>query len=271
MKPLPEMDKLTAIVADTRDASDSRWIQPIGRADAVVHLAAVNPAPDSTWAEGVMAFDMTANLVLHAARHKCRFIFASSNDAMGGYKDTPPPGGRIDGATPALTGTRFFDGTGYKTSSAYGSTKILGERLLIAAALAWDGRLTGVNTRIGWVQRGENRAATLGSHGAERKGELMPDPAEAARDLTWFRNMWFSNRDFLSLMEKAIRADASGWPSPVITVAGVSNNKGTLWDRDRPQISGAHAGGRRVGRTVRGLSADGQFEVHQGADRAVGQ
>ena len=90
--------------------------------------------------------------------------------------------------------------------------------------------LTTVAVRIGWCQPGDNRPETLnatGMPGAEHSGEM---DAEAARDLAWFRNMWLSNRDFAQLFERAICADAGGWPEPAIIVNGMSNNDRMVWD-----------------------------------------
>jgi nucleoside-diphosphate-sugar epimerase len=232
VKPIAASGKYHAVVADLRDPNDRRWTDLVPDADAVVHFAAQNPAPDSNWLEATQSFDMTLNLLEQAGRGECRFIFASSNHAMGGYKDAPlPPDGKISGATPPIAGTRMFDGYEHKTPSAYGSTKLLGERAVIARAAGTGGRLSGVNVRIGWIQAGENRPDTIGPHGAGRRiGPGLPDAEDAARSLTWFRNMWLSNRDFLQLMEKAIRSPAANWPAPAITVSGMSNNRGMAWD-----------------------------------------
>lgn len=218
------------VVADLRDPADARWIAAAEAADAIVHFAAQSAMPDSGWAEAAQSFDMTANLLAVAARRPCRFVFASSNHAMGGYKDAPIPGGRISGDTPPLPGTRTFDGVAHKTSTAYGASKLLGERATIAAAQGSGGRLSAVALRIGWCQAGENRAATLAAHGAVQHGAAPQAEAEAARDLRWFRNMWLSNRDFAALLERALRAPANAWPAQAIVVAGVSNNRGTDWD-----------------------------------------
>lgn len=233
VKPAPSglAAKTSWIVADLRDAADGRWITPARAADGIVHLAAQSPAPNSSWTEGAQSFDMTANLLEVAGGHRCRFLFASSNHAMGGYKDAPlPPGESIGPDTPPLPGTRTFDGVGYSTSTAYGSMKLFCERAVIARARGSDGRLTAVNLRIGWCQRGDNLASTLSAKGGGRAGTQPQDPEEERRDLLWFRNMWLSNRDYQQLCERALRAPADAWPEPALTVAGVSGNAGTPWD-----------------------------------------
>lgn len=218
------------IVADLRDAADVRWIAAAEAADAIVHFAAQNAMPDSSWTEAAQSFDMTANLLAVAARRHCRFVFASSNHAMGGYKDVPIPGGGISGGTPPLPGTRTFDGASHQVSTAYGASKLMGERATIAAASGSGGRLSAVVLRIGWCQAGDNRAATLAAHGAVQRGATPQAEEEAARDLRWFRNMWLSNRDFAALLERALRAPPNAWPAQAIIAAGVSNNRGTGWD-----------------------------------------
>ena len=231
-KPLVDSGKFHAIAADLRDPHDQRWIAPVGQADAVVHFAAQNPWPDSSWPEGVQSFDMTLNLLQHVGHAPCRFIFASSNHVMGGYKDAPLPAGEtLNAATPPRPGTRFFDGYEYRTPSAYGSSKLLGERAVAARAAVTQ--LTAVNIRIGWVQQGENRPESVNpGGGGKRIGPALPDQAELDRAITWYRGMWMSNRDFLQLLEKALTAPADRWPDRTIVVSGVSNNSGTAWSLD---------------------------------------
>ena len=50
--------KVTPVLCDIADAGDTRWHQAADRADAIVHLAAQNPAPHSSWSEAAAAFDM---------------------------------------------------------------------------------------------------------------------------------------------------------------------------------------------------------------------
>jgi nucleoside-diphosphate-sugar epimerase len=231
-RPLTDSGKLRAVSADLRDPYDRRWIDPTRQADAVVHFAAQNPAPDSNWVEATQSIDMTMNLLQWAGQARCRFVFASSNHVMGGYKDAPlPPGHQLTSVTPPRPGTRYFDGDDYRTPTAYGASKLMGERAV--AARCASSLLTGVNVRIGWVQPGENRPGTIDLRGAgQRTGPALPDQEEIDRGMAWFRGMWLSNRDFLQLMERAITAPADHWPSRAIVVNGTSNNTGTLWNLD---------------------------------------
>lgn len=231
-KPLGDNGKFRAIAADLRDPHDRGWTDPVEQADAVVHFAAQSPAPDSSWPEAAQSLDMTLNLLEHLGHRPCRFVFASSNHVMGGYKDAPLPAGqKLDSATPPDPGTRFFDGTQFQRPQAYGASKLMGERAL--AARCASSLLTGVNIRIGWVQPGENRPDTIDLRGAGRRtGPALPDAKEAERGLAWFRGMWMSNRDFLQLMEKAITASSEAWPGSAILVNGMSRNTGTVWNLD---------------------------------------
>lgn len=236
IRPRPEGSRHGSIVADLRDPNDQRWIALVEAADAVVHFATLDPAPASSWASATAAIDMTANLLAHAGRRRpCRFIFASSNHAMGGYKDLPIPGdGKLRMGTEPRAGTRFFLGGGaYSRGAAYGASKLLGERVVGAMAAASGGLLSGVSLRIGYCQRGENRPATLlGSGGGPPQAWHGQPEADQRRDLTWFRNMWLSDGDFRRLLEAALTAETRAWPGPAIVVNGVSANTGMAWDLD---------------------------------------
>lgn len=228
--------KTTRVAADLADPYDGRWIEPVRRADAIVHYASANPAPGGNWDEAARSFDMTGNLLEQAGgvSRPCRFIFASSNHAMGGYKDVAIPGdGKLRMATAPLSGTHFYQpGVGYRYGAPYGATKLMGERLCGVRAAATEGRITAVSLRIGYCQRGDNLATTLRSSGAAPGDVTGQDPAERERDTRWFRNMWLSNADLDALLEAALTADAGGWPAPAIVVSGVSNNTGMAWDLD---------------------------------------
>ncbi len=227
--------RLERVEANLADAADRRWRDALGRVDALVHLAAQNPAPNAPWTDACASFDQTANLV--GAAGACgvrRIVFASSNHVMGQYKDPPLADGLAPGAlTTALPpgpGTSRREGNQIVHDHAYAVSKLMGERICQSVAALSRGSLTAVAVRIGWCQPGENRPETINADGIATEGrETGQDPA-AERDLRWFRNMWLSNRDFVRIMECALVAPADGWPAPGIIVNGMSANSGMAWD-----------------------------------------
>src|SRR5690625_7715221 len=59
---------------------DSRWAQLLDEVDVIIHFAAQNPVPQSSWTDAAASFDMTANLLFEAAQRGVRrFVFCSSN------------------------------------------------------------------------------------------------------------------------------------------------------------------------------------------------
>ncbi len=198
----------------------------MAQADAVVHLAAENPYPGATWAEAARSFDMTANVMEAAAASGVRrFVFASSNHVMGGYKDTAVADtpGALTTALDPLAGTH----TTTTDSTEYATAKLMGERLLAAKA-RFDG-MTGVSLRIGWCQPGENDPRTINLSGLPGIEQTVASDAER-RELRWFQRMWLSNADFVRAVTAALRADPAGWPAPAIVVNAVSRNDRTPWD-----------------------------------------
>jgi nucleoside-diphosphate-sugar epimerase len=174
---------------------DDEWITYFHGVDTVVHLAA-NPDEFATWEDLERPnLDALAN-VLHAAALAGveRFIFASSNHVMGGYR--------------ALDDMRITPDLPPRPDGPYGATKLMGERLGRSTSQAFD--MTFVALRLGWVQPGENRPDTL------------PDD--------WARSMWLSNGDLVRLFEAAIEAELDD--RDFVVVNGMSNNRGTRWDLD---------------------------------------
>jgi nucleoside-diphosphate-sugar epimerase len=226
--------KVETIVCDLGDANDTRWWAAATAADAIIHFAVRNPAPTGDWDDAVIAVDMTAGLIARSNPNGCRFLFASSNHAMGQYKDHDWHGLRLTSSTPPLPGTRLFSPGGYVQPNMYGATKLIGERLLRAAAIASGGRFTGIGVRIGWCLHAGMGPEKIngGGGGSPRPGTVAQTPEEAARDLIWFRNMWLSDRDLCAVFEAGLTADASGWPEPGIVVNGMSGNRTMLWDLD---------------------------------------
>lgn len=216
--------KVRAVAVDLARRS-SALDEAFAEVDAAVHLAAQRPYPDATWADAAASFDMTLHAVDALAR--CggpkRFVFASSNHVMGGYKEEDVAPGALTTALPPLPGTRTGEAD---PERAYAAAKLMGERLLAARAEA--GGLTAVSLRIGWCQPGDNRPGTMTASGIP--GDPGPDTPDAARTLRWFRGMWLSNRDFLGAVSAALTADASRWPAPAIVVNAMSANHGMAWD-----------------------------------------
>ena len=157
------------------------------RGDVVVHLAA-NPAAGQSW-ESVIGpnIDAVINVFTAAAQAGVqRIVYASSNHAMGGYKDLPTPQ-KLTTDIPPYPGTHFERGGKARDSIPYGSAKFMGERLGKCYADIYG--LSCIAVRIGWTPKGENRATDI----------------PVGRE-DWFRLMWLSNRDYCQLMACCIEA-----------------------------------------------------------------
>jgi len=180
------------IVADLGHL-DEDWITHFHGVDTVIHLAG-NPNEFAAW-EDLQGpnLDTLCN-VFHAAALAGvdRLIFASSNHAMGAYRDLGDMPITVD-LPPRPDGP-------------YGGTKLMGERLGKSLARAFD--VTFIALRIGWVQEGANRPETL------------PD--------AWSRGLWLSNGDLVRLFDCAVEAELGD--ELFVVVNGLSNNRGTRWD-----------------------------------------
>lgn len=212
------------------------WVQRMGEVDAIIHFAATHPLPDATWQQALASYDMTMNLLLEAVRNNVqRFVFASSNHAMGAYKDMPLAEkmgpGRLTIDLPPAPGTRWHNGEYEEHSLAYGTSKVMGENLCAAVAELAAGKLSAVSVRVGWSLTGENDPRDITHSGSPASSADAQTPDEdACRALRWFRNMWLSNGDLERLFIASVVADSTSWPTPAIIVNGVSNNTGMDWD-----------------------------------------
>ena len=211
-------------------ASAQAHADAVTGADAIVHFAVTNPLPDATWEEAADSFAMTARLLMQARDLRVRrFVFASSNHAVGRLKeesDSLAPGSLgVDRVAP---GTRWETLDGFMVGQAYGASKVFSERMCLAAAQP-DG-LSTLAIRIGWYQAGENHPETLNAGGNPQISERGAQSRSDKHALTWFRNMWLSNRDFAALFERAILAESVPWPQPGIVINGVSANSGMPWE-----------------------------------------
>jgi nucleoside-diphosphate-sugar epimerase len=227
--------RIETVTTDVADPNRQDWQRAAAEADAIIHLAA-DPSPSCSWADGARSFDMTANLIAHIGHKPCRFIFASSNHAMGGYKEEKPGPGFIRMDTPPWPGTLFFDGENYVRGVAYGSTKLMGERIAVSKAASTGGVVTAVAMRIGWCLRAGQGPESVNAKGGSRQVGTGKRPIEEEqRDLRWFRLMWLSDRDFVAETEAALLADAGRWPAPGIVVNAVSANRGTPWNMEEAE------------------------------------
>jgi nucleoside-diphosphate-sugar epimerase len=172
---------------------DEDWITHFHGVDTVIHLAGL-PDETASWEELVGPnLDALAN-VFHAAALAGvdRLIFASSNHAMGGYREVDD--GPIDVGRPP------------RPDGPYGASKLVGERLGRSLARAFD--MTFIALRLGTVQPGENRPETL------------PDD--------WSRRLWLSDGDLLRLFEGAVESELDD--RDFLVANGMSNNQGMRWD-----------------------------------------
>jgi nucleoside-diphosphate-sugar epimerase len=221
--------KAEAAVSDLLDPAGS-WRAAAVKADAVVHFAAVNPYPNASFADAADSLQMTGNLFLALAETEARVVFATSNHVMGRYKEEALGPAELTTELPPLPGTRSIENGVLHDEPAYAAAKLMGERLLLAVAGAPKSKVTGVALRIGWCQPGENHPRTISGDGLPVDTDAKPVTGDALRDLTWFRNMWLSNRDFCGIVEAALRADPAGWPARALVLNAMSNNRGMPWD-----------------------------------------
>lgn len=188
----PEDDEEDVVAADLSEFAEE-WMALFHGVDTVIHLAA-SPDEHSSWEDLVAPnLDAVAN-VFHAAALAGveRIIFASSNHAMGGYRELGDIA--ITAELPPRPG------------NPYGAAKLMAERLGRSLSGIFD--LTFVALRLGWVQSGENRPETL------------PDE--------WNKELWLSNGDLVRLFVRAVEADLGD--RSFVVVNGMSKNHGSRWD-----------------------------------------
>lgn len=183
------------------------WVRHFVGVDTVVHLAA-KARTSLEWHEVIEPnLDAVLNVYNAAAMSNVRrVVFASSNHAMGRYKDIDEPD-VIGPDTVVRPGTLIGRGERHHDSLPYGALKLVGERIGKSYADALG--LSTIALRIGWVKEGEN-----------------PTPRPDQSD-SWLRLMWMSNRDMCQLFEKCITADHA---IRFAVLNGMSNNTGMRWD-----------------------------------------
>ena len=223
--------ELTIQACDLGDPHDRRWRDVVARVGAVVHFAARNPFPEASWADATASLDMTLNTAAAAARSATcrRYVLASSNHVMGRYRSAGLGPGALTADLDPGVGTVWSTGDRQLDSTAYATAKLAGERACRALAAASQGDTSFACVRIGWCQPGENRRDTLSAAGTPTQARGHSGDADLAATGRWFREMWLSNGDMTRLFERAVLADAEGWPDGFALVNGVSDNRGSVW------------------------------------------
>jgi len=171
---------------------DTGWASAFEGVDVVLHLAG-DGRPAAGWNEVLHSnVELTLN-VLRAAEQAgvARFVFASSNYVVAGYRFT------VDPLRPDMTPWPV---------NPYGVSKLLGERVGFAAAARTG--MSFLAMRIGYCQPGDN----------------VPGPHMAFG--RWGQQMWLSNEDWAHAAEQACTAPFEG--AAVINV--MSENAGMRWD-----------------------------------------
>lgn len=172
--------------------ADPAWTAHFEGIDVVLHLAA-DSRPFAGW-DAVVADNVDASLnVLQAAveARVGRFVFASSNWVLGGYRFTAEP---LRPSTPP------------RPVNPYGAAKLFVERA--GAELAAGSEMDVVALRIGYCQRGAN----------------VPGPQMGFG--RWGQEMWLSNDDWAQVAVLACTVPSV--PSGVVNV--MSRNAGMRWD-----------------------------------------
>lgn len=246
---LAKLDGVAVIGIDDRVAGDLRpgvglidadlskydrsWAVRFRDIDVVLHLAA-DPRPVATWESVVRSnIDLSLN-VLQAAEENGveRFVFASSNWVLGGYRFTAE---RLTPATPPCP------------VNPYGFSKLATER--DGAAVTALGAMSFLALRLGWCQPGANRP---GPHMAFGR---------------WGQELWLSNDDWCQIVQQACSVPFEGFA--VVNV--MSDNAGMRWDlADTERLLGYRPSAHHVPRlTARCRVTDGAARLRDTALRPI--
>jgi len=208
----PPCDRVVQGDAQQPHADGVPWRRVLQGADAVVHFSAVNPYPNATWPEASESMDHAFNMALAATDAGVpRFILASSNHVMGGYKDDAQHGA-VTPSDPPRVGTHLNDDKAAQRAGnavAYAAAKLAAERLLAALAPVRP-KTVFLALRVGWCQPGANSPDTIGASGVPPVFETAGAASvkQDSRDDAWFRGMWLSNDDFARLFSAAALSDS---------------------------------------------------------------
>jgi NAD+ dependent glucose-6-phosphate dehydrogenase len=180
------------VIESNLEHYDHGWAKHFEGADAVLHLAA-DPTPIGSWDLIVrLNIDLALNVFAAAEQARVRrFVFASSNWVLGGYRF------KRSALTASLAPAPV---------NPYGASKLFIERY--GLMVAERSGMSVLALRIGYCQPGENRP---GSHMAFGR---------------WGQEMWLGNRDWEQAVVKSVTSEFPG--SAVLNI--VSDNDGMRWD-----------------------------------------
>ena len=178
------------IVADLAEFDES-WVGHFHGVDTVIHLAA-DPNEFASWEDLQNPnLDALCN-VFHAAALAGvdRLIFASSNHAMGDYRDLGDMPITVD-LPPRPDGS-------------YGAGKLMGERLGRSLSAAFD--ISFVALRLGWIQHGANRPETLPDD--QRGASGSPTATSSGSLIVPWRRSWETTSSSSSTASRTTRGRA---------------------------------------------------------------
>jgi NAD+ dependent glucose-6-phosphate dehydrogenase len=187
-----DLGPTTELINADLSTYDQSWARRFGDVDVVLHLAA-DPRPIATWQSVLRSNLEMSHHVLRAAEENGvkRFVFASSNWVLGGYRFTR------ETLTPA---------TPPRPVNPYGFSKLATER--DGAAVAARRGMSFLALRLGWCQPGDNQP---GPHMAFGR---------------WGQELWLSNDDWHQAVQRACTSRFEGFA--VVNV--MSDNAGMRWD-----------------------------------------
>lgn len=184
--------RLPGVLEADLEHYEDRWATHFDAADAVLHLAA-DPKPVANWDSIVrLNIQLALNVFRAAERAQVRrFVFASSNWVLGGYR---------------FERVRLTSDLAPRPVNPYGASKLFMERY--GRALAERTGMSVLSLRIGYCQPEDNRP---GPHMAFGR---------------WGQEMWLGNRDWKQAVVKSVTSDFEG--SATLNI--VSRNEGMRWD-----------------------------------------
>jgi nucleoside-diphosphate-sugar epimerase len=180
------------VIAADLTTYDVEWAKHFEGVQTVLHLAA-DPKPVATWDSVLkLNIDLGLNVLRAAKSHGAnRFVFASSNWVLGGYR---------------FTDSKLSSKTQPLPVNPYGAAKLFFERVGIEQAR--HSGMAFLSLRIGYCQAGDNRP---GPHMAFGR---------------WGQQMWLSNEDWVHAVECACLNPFKG--AAVLNI--ISDNEGMRWD-----------------------------------------